>query len=246
MKTSLGTAALAFVLLLSACGDGDGNLSSEAVNQNAPLPQIAAPNGGDWTQAVSQTADGGILLGNPDAPVKLVEYASFTCPHCATFSEEATTSLRDTYIRSGQVSWEFRSFIRNAPDVAFSMLSFCQAPAAFLRTTEQIFEQQQELVGGIDEAEAQRIQALPPEAQIAPLARAMELDTFFARRGMPETRFNECLGDRAAVQRLTDATNRAMSEMEVQGTPTFFINGEKQDVSEWEALQPRLRAAIGG
>jgi protein-disulfide isomerase len=74
----------------------------------------------------------------------------------------------------------------------------------------------------------------------------MELDTFFARRGMNETRFNECLADRAAVQRLTDNTNRAMSELQVQGTPTFFINGEKQDVGEWGALQPRLRAAIGG
>ena len=77
------------------------------------------------------------------------------------------------------------------------------------------------------ENEAQSLQALPPERQIAPLARAMDLDTFFARRGLPESRFNQCLGDGQAVQQLTDQTNRAVSELQVQGTPTFFINGER-------------------
>ncbi|HYC82161.1 MAG TPA: thioredoxin domain-containing protein, partial [Solirubrobacterales bacterium] len=69
---------------------------------------------------------------------------------------------------------------------------------------------------------------------------------FFARRGMPESRFNQCLADSRAVQQLTDMTNRAVNEFQVRGTPTFFINGERQDVSEWSALEPRLRAAIGG
>ena len=71
-------------------------------------------------------------MGNPDAPVKLVEYASLTCPHCARISPtKATAALRDTYVRSGQVSWEFRHFLLNAPDLALSLLARCQPPAAF-------------------------------------------------------------------------------------------------------------------
>ena len=243
MKSMLTAGAAALALLLAGCGDGGGNNQAAAAD-NIPLKQIPAPNG-DWTQAVAKTPEGGFRMGNPDAPVKLVEYASMTCPHCASFSEAATGPLRDTYVRSGQVSWEFRNFLLGAPDVAMSVASRCQPPTAFFRTIEQMFAQQQEFVGAIDESEAQRIQPLPPEQQIAPLARAMDLDTFFARRGMPEARFNQCLADRAAIQRLTDMTSRAVSEFQVQGTPTFFINGEKQDVSDWGTLEPRLRAAIG-
>lgn len=246
MKAGFSAMTLAVALILAGCGEEGGDLTAAAANSNAPIPQIPAPNNGDWSQVVSQTEDGGFRMGNPDAPVKLVEYASMTCPHCASFSEDATGPLRDDYIRSGQVSWEFRNFLLGAPDVALSVLLRCQPPGAFFRTGEQIFAQQREFLEAIDEQEGQRIQPLPPEQQIAPLARAMDLDTFFARRGMPEARFNECLADRAAIQRLTDMTSRAVSELQVQGTPTFFINGEKQDVSEWGALEPRLRAAIGG
>jgi protein-disulfide isomerase len=247
MKAGFSALTLAVALILSGCGgDEGGNLSAAGGNTSTPLPQIPAPNNGNWSQVVSQTEDGGIRMGNPDAPVKLVEYASLTCPHCASFSEEATAPLRDTYIRSGQVSWEFRNFLLGAPDVALSVLARCQPPAAYFGTIEQIFAQQQELIGGIDEAETQRIQPLPPEQRIAPLARAMDLDTFFARRGMPEARFNQCLANRQGIQQLEDMTSRAVSELQVSGTPTFFINGEKQDVSEWSALEPRLRAAIGG
>jgi protein-disulfide isomerase len=245
MKAALNFGALALAFTVAACGES-GNSLSEAANSNAPLPQIAAPNNGDWTQMVTQT-EGGYLMGNPDAPVKLVEYASLACPHCAAFSEQGAGPLRDTYVRSGQVSWEYRHFLLNAPDVAFTLLARCQPPAAFFGTAEAMFRQQSEFFSALDEAESRRISALPPEQQIEPLARAMDLDTFFARRGMPGSRFSECLNDRQSVQQITDMTNRASSEQQVRGTPTFLINGEKQDetVGTWATLEPRLRAALG-
>lgn len=246
MKATTGFGAIALALTLAACGESGNNLSSTAANTSAPLPQIPAPNNGDWTEVVTQTPTG-FRMGNPEAPVRLVEYASLACPHCKEFSEAATPALRDNYIRSGQVSWEFRHFLLNAPDVAFTVLARCQPPAAFFRTIEQMFQQQSEFFAAIDDAEGQRIGALPPEQQAEPLARAMDLDTFFARRGMPEARFSQCLSDRRNVQAVTDMTNRAASEQQVTGTPTFFINDEKQDatIATWAALEPRLRAALG-
>ena len=80
----------------------------------------------------------------------------------------------------------------------------------------------------------------------ATLARAMELDTFFARRGMPEGRFNQCLADSQGIQELTDMSNRGATEEGVTGTPTFFINGTKQEVNQWRDLEPQIRTAIGG
>jgi len=245
-RTSLS--AIALVLALAACGGGGNNIAGEAANLAAPLPQIAAPNNGDWREVVTQT-ENGFLMGNPQAPVRLVEYASLACPHCKDFSEQGTPALRDNYVRSGQVSWEFRHFLLNAPDVSFTVLARCQPPAAFFRTIEQMFAQQSEFFAAIDEAESQRIGAMPPEQQAEPLARAMDLDTFFARRGMPEARFSQCLSDRANIQAVTDMTSRAAAPgpNQVTGTPTFFINDEKQDatIGSWATLEPLLRAALG-
>ena len=85
MKAQISIGALALGLMLSGCGGSeDGNLAS--VNTSAPLTQIAAPNNGSWTEIVSETPEGGYRMGNPDAPVKLVEYASITCPHCGEFA----------------------------------------------------------------------------------------------------------------------------------------------------------------
>lgn len=245
MKAVFSTAALAGALLVAGCGDEGGDLNAAAANQNAPLEQIAAPNNGDWREVVTAT-DEGFLMGNPDAPVKLVEYASLTCPHCARFSMEATQALRDTYIRSGQVSWEFRNFILSAPDAAVSMAARCLSPSAFFPTVEQLYAQQAEWMGRIDAAESQAIAAMPPTQQLPALGRALEMDGFFARRGMTETRFNQCIGDQAGAERLAEMNRAAAERHSIRGTPTFLINGETQNVTEWSALEPQLRSAIGG
>jgi protein-disulfide isomerase len=250
MKAQISTGALALALLLGGCGGGSDETTANASgNATAPAPvaqPIPAPNGGDWTQVVSTTPDGGYLMGNPDAPVKLIEYGSLICPHCADFSRDGTAPLRDTYVRSGRVSWEFRNFLLGPQDVPLSILATCQPPAAFFATIEQVFEQQREILSSIDEAEAAQLGPLPPEQQIAPLARAMDLDTFFARRGMPESRFSQCLADPQNAQRLTNMTDKAARELQVTGTPTFFINGTiLENVGNWATLEPRLRAAVG-
>ncbi|HEX8364996.1 MAG TPA: thioredoxin domain-containing protein [Allosphingosinicella sp.] len=244
MKTVTGAALAAFSLMLAGCGDGDGAAN---VSSQGPIPQIAAPNNGDWTQVVSRTPEGGTRIGNPNAPVKLVEYGSLTCPACKAFSDTATQSLRDTYVRSGQVSWEFRHLIiHGAADVVLAMLSDCQPQSAFFRTIEDLYEQQPEIVSRFEESEQRQIGAMPADQQVAAAARAMEVGGFFAQRGLPEGRQNQCLANQQAIQQLADSTNRAFSQEGVAGTPTFFLNGDKLDVSNWRDLEPLLRDRIGG
>ena len=60
-----------------------------------PVEAVPAPNGGDWSTIVSATPEGGFVMGNPNAPVKLVEFGSMTCPHCAEFDEAAMKPLTD-------------------------------------------------------------------------------------------------------------------------------------------------------
>jgi protein-disulfide isomerase len=253
MKSVSLIAVSALAIVLAGCNRSGGDLNAAAnesqvtVNQ-APLNRIAAPNNQDWTQVVSRTPEGGFRMGNPNAPVQLIEYASLTCPHCREFSEAGSAALRDTYVRSGQVSWEFRNFVLNGPDMALSILARCQPEGGFFGTMEQIYARQSELLSAIDETEQRQLQALPPEQVIPPLARAMDLEAFFARRGMPSAAFNQCISNPQAVQQLTEMTNRAAAPgpMQITGTPTFVLNGEKLEVNTWPDIEARLRAAIGG
>ena len=250
MKAKLSTGAVALTLFLSGCGGEEGgNFSAAAANDAAPLTQIAAPNNGDWTQVVSETPEGGYRMGNPDAPVKLVEYASITCPHCAEFAEAATEPLENRYVRSGQVSWEYRPFMLFPSDPAVFALLRCQGATPFFRLTEQLYATQAEWSGRLQTLspeQAQQLQNMAPSAQAAGIIEVTQLGAFFRQRGMPEARVNSCLADASGYERLAEMTRRGAQEDDVTGTPTFIINGDKADASDWSALEQRLRSAIGG
>jgi protein-disulfide isomerase len=246
---SIGLLALA----LAGCGsggDGSGsNLSSATGANSAPLRQIAAPNNGDWTETVTMTDRGGFLMGNPNAPVKLLEYASITCPHCAEFSEQGGATLRDRYVRSGQVSWEYRPYMIFPTDPGVFMLLRCLGPTAFFRVSEQLYADQRNWAGrlqSLSEDQAQQLENLPAVQKAAALVHLTGLDQFFRQRGLPEARMNACIADANNLQQLGEITRRASEEDQVTGTPTFIINGNKTEAGTWAQLEPLLRNAIGG
>src|SRR5687767_9431026 len=158
-----GAAALA--LCVAGCGGGDEGNAVAPPPGGQKIAPIAPPAGSDWTQMVTQTAEGGYRLGNPDAPVKLVEYGSYGCSHCALFDAEATEPLKN-YIRSGRVSWEFRSFMIFPSDPAVSVLASCRGPDAYFTLKEQLYATQAEWMGKLGEwlnqNQAQVQQMSPP------------------------------------------------------------------------------------
>jgi len=249
MKAVLALGAAALALALAGCGGGAGNNVAATANNAAPIPQIAAPNNGDWAEVATMTDRGSYLLGNPNAPVKLVEYASITCPHCAEFTEVASTPLRERYVRSGQVSWEYRPYMIFPTDPGVFLLLHCLGPQPFFRVAEQLYADQSNWVARIQalpQEQLQQLEGLAPAQKAAALVRAAGLDQFFRQRGLPEARMNTCLADDAALQQLQQISTRASSEDGVTGTPTFIVNGDKLETSDWPDLEARLRAAIGG
>ena len=244
MKSMLAAGAAALALFLTGCGDGGGNAQVPA---DTPLKQIAAPSG-DWTQTVVKTPEGGYRMGNPDAPVKLVEYGSLGCPHCAEFEEQAGPALRDTYVKSGQVSWEFRTYLLFPTDPGVSILLNCQSESAFFPLVEQLYKEQSSWMSRIQGLPQEQLQALgtmPPREAAAAVVRAGGLDEFFRQRGMPAAQIQSCLADPAGFENVA-GIKRKGDEAGVNGTPTFFINGELyQGSANWTGLEPALRAAIG-
>ena len=248
MNFRIGAGTLALALTLAACGDDAGN-EAAAPNMTAPLTSIPAPNNANWTEIVTQTTEGGYRMGNPDAPVKLVEYASITCHVCADFSEEGSERLKNEYVRSGQVSWEYRPFMLFPSDPGIFMLLRCMGPGPFFRLAEQLYVDQETWAArlqALPEDQLQQIRALPPEQAAAAYVRAAEVDQFFRQRGMSQARIDSCYSAEQ-LEQLTAITERGANQENVRGTPTFFINGEiVPGVANWAGLEPILRQRIGG
>lgn len=240
MKLSLFALPL---LALAACGQTDGNSTKAA----SPVAATPPPAGTEWASTVVETADGGFLMGNPAAPIKLVEYASLTCSHCSTFVQVASEPLKTKYVSSGKVSYELRNYVRDPIDMAATLLARCGGATPFHALSDQILLDQQNWMGRVQamgQPEYERIQALAPAQQFAALAKATGLDEFARARGVGAQQAAQCFGDAAEVDKLVKMRERANTEFKLQGTPTFMINGQVvPDTASWEALEPKLRAA---
>lgn len=236
-------AALALLAGIAAC---DSSTPSEAAGT---AKQGAATKGvRDWTQVTAATPEGGYRIGNPDAKVKLVEYGSIWCSHCREFHEAAMASLKRDYVATGNVSYELRTFVLNGPDLAATLLVRCGGQPTFWRSVDTFFTRQQEWQQkfvSLPQSEVQRLQSLPQDRQILAYADAAGLDDFVKPQGVTKARFEQCLTNKAEIDRLSAMNNEGITKFNVQGTPTFIINGEKVDgAADWATLEPKLRAAL--
>lgn len=239
--------ALGALALLAGCGSGgDGNVSAPA-NSIAAAP---APAGQDWTQTVSQTPEGGFVMGNPAAPLKLVEYGSRTCPTCGAFGQTGMRPLEENYVKSGKVSYEFRDFlVHGPPDFAASLLGRCAGAAPFFPILEQMYIDQPKFLdaqmAAANDQAFLRSTATATPAQIATAwADRMGYVEFVKQRGVTEAQARACLTDEKAIEALTRMTQDASEKRDVTGTPTFFLNGKKlENVVTWSAVEGALKNA---
>ena len=248
MKHLFMAGAAALVLTLASCGGGGGNNGTIAA-PSAPVANVAAPAGQDWTQTVAAT-ERGFLMGNPNAPVKLVEYASITCPHCGEFTTEGGAEGIQNYVRSGRVSWEYRPYMIFPTDPGLFALLRCNGAATFFPLTEQLYADQRNwAMRGQTYLQANEaaVQAMDVQTRAATLVRETGVDAFFRQRGMTQAQINQCLADVRNLQRIADDTEHANQTDAPPGTPTFYINGtQAQNVGLWTQLEPLLRQAVGG
>ncbi len=208
----------------------------------------AAPAGG-WTEQVTRTADGGFLMGNPNAPVKLIEYGSRTCPHCGHFTEEGVPLLKSKYIANGKVSYEFRDFAIHAPDLAAILLGQCNGPSTFFPILEQMMADQKNTLPKLEklpDSFTQSLNGKTPTQQAAMWADQLGYLGFVGQRGVPEAKGRACLADQKAVDTLIAHMNDGVKRYNVSGTPAFVINGSAvPNVYDWASLEPALKTALG-
>jgi protein-disulfide isomerase len=202
----------------------------------------APPARQNWNSVVTETAQGGHLVGNPDAAVKLVEYVSYTCPHCAHFEVEADGPLRLTFISPGKGSIEYRPLLRNKIDVAVSLLAAC-GPASKFRANHAMFLRRQSTWYGEVRPEQEQRWASPDfGTSMRAIASDLKLYDLMVARGYTRPELDRCLSDKAAGSKLAEQTQFALEKLNVNATPSFLINGELQEAHDWSGLRPRLAA----
>ena len=233
-------------LLATACNAEKGAATNSGAEVSAkPVP---APNNGDWSTIVSRSPEGGFVMGNPNAKVKLVEFGSLTCPHCAEFEHQGGQALVDNYVKKGLVSWEFRNYVRDPFDMTATLLARCGGEASFFGLTRNLYTDQKEWIGKIqaaDEATLQALQAMQPAQQFSAIADLGGLKQYASMRGVPRAKGEQCLANEVEINKLVQMNTDAGTTYNIPGTPSFLINGALvEQTASWDKLEPAIKDAL--
>ena len=237
------TLATVLALGLAACGD---DAAEETTTRAEAYQPIAAPAGTQWTETVAITPEGGWKLGNPEAPITLVEYGSLTCPACAAFSQEGMAPLTQQYVASGRVSYEFRSVpLHGAIDLLLTRILQCGPKEAAIPLAEQVWGNLNQVLEPVqaNQAALQQAMTLPEDQRFVAYAQAAGLYDFFAARGVSVDQARQCLSDFPAIKSLAEKIQGQADTDSINGTPTFILNGRNIGSLRWPEVEANLQNA---
>ena len=149
------------------------------------------------------------FIGNPDAPVTIIEYASLSCNHCAEFHLNTLPKIKEEYIDSGKVRFVFRDFPLNLPALYGSMVLKC-VPEDFRYAYQEALYQLQNTWVIRESAKSNK-----------------ELFKIMQSGGMSKEEFDNCISNTELEQKILQVLMDAQEEFDIKSTPTFIINGEK-------------------
>lgn len=242
MKKSIIVLSALMTIALASCGDKEGASSTAKIEAGATVPP---PAGKSWSEVVTRTKDGGYLMGNPAAKVSVVEFASFTCPHCRDFAEQSHADV-EAMVDTGKMSFELRPYVRDPVDMTVALLAGCNGPEAFYPLSRQLFANQETMFERL-QAAGEKVEALskePAEKRFAGMAELTGLIEFVKQRGLPEDKARQCLADTGQVDAAVKGVEAANSQYEITGTPTVLINNEVvPDGAQWQVVKNRLKEA---
>ena len=172
---------------------------------------------------------GEMIMGAENAPVTIVEYASMTCSHCASFAVTTLPELKKRYIDAGKVRYILREFPLDPLAAAGFMLARCASQSdatKYFALVDTLFHQQNVWV---------------VQKPIEPLK------TIARQAGLSEQAFDACLANQGMLDKIEAVRKQASEKLGVTSTPTFFINGEKRPgaltIEELtKAIEPYLKA----
>jgi protein-disulfide isomerase len=189
---------------------------------------LAACSGGGSKSAVGTDQD--MTMGDPKAPVQVIEYASVTCPHCARYNSGDFPALKKQYIDTGKVHYVFREVLIHPQfDGPAYLLAGCVSKDKYFNVIDAIMRGQSEyyapnIVNGpnADEAISQAFRSV--------LLRTAE------SQGLSDDQALKCMSDAAAADKLSTRLQAEAKQYDVDSTPTFVVNGKKVAAPEGQEM----------
>ena len=160
-----------------------------------------------------------LFIGDKDAPVKITEYASFTCPHCATFHTEVLPMLKRDYINTGKVLLEYREVYFDGPGLWASLLARCQGNQKYFPMIELIYKKQREWASGNRENIIKGLLSIGRQA------------------GLTDEKSRDCMENNKMAEDLIEIFQKNTKEDNISSTPSFIINGELIKNMSYEDLK---------
>lgn len=219
LKTTLGAVAL-----IAAAGLGLWSMAPRDTSLT-PFPSANAQEAPAADAAAIELKD--MTLGQEDAPITLIEYASFTCPHCATFHATVFKNLKTDYIDTGKVKFVYREVFFDRYGLWAGMIARCGGDMRFFGISEILYDTQQEWAASDD-----------PNVVVG------NLKKIGRTAGMEDAQMDACLKDGAMAQALVDRFEAQMKEYDVKGTPTVIINGTTHSNMTYAELKVILDAEL--
>lgn len=200
--------------------------AAPAASENAA--STAAPTVEDTASAQTDAETPAIeikdfSLGSPDAKVEIVEYASFTCPHCANFHATVWPQLKADYIDTGKVRFTYREVYFDRYGLWAALVARCGGEMRYFGIVDMLFEQQQEWAASED-----------PNVVVG------NLRTIGKASGIDDVTLDACIKDGAKVEAMVAHFEKNMEADGIEGTPTFIIDGEKHSNMSFDDMKAIL------
>lgn len=168
------------------------------------------------------------VLGDANAPVTVIEYASYTCPHCAHFHEDQFKQLKAKYIDTGKVKFIHREVYFDRYGLWGGLLASCGGDIRYFGIAGQLYDTQKTWIGSGDPAEI-----------------IANLTTLGKSAGLSEDEITACLNDKDMATRLVATYQKHAGDDGVNATPTLFVNGVKYSNMSFDKLASIIDAQLG-
>lgn len=223
------------------------SLAAAPPAKKAAAPAAKRPAAANWNAVVVRTASGTHLLGNPNARVKLGEYVSYTCSHCAEFHVASEAALRLNYVQSGNVSVEINHVLRDPVDATIAQLVNCGPSSKFLINHSMFLRSQSKWIGLLARSTpVQRNRWYTGDRAMRMRAVASDFHFYdmMATRGYDRMTLEKCINDNALAERLANIS-AASNKLGIDHTPSFTLDGALLlGTSEWNLLEPQIAARL--
>ena len=202
-------------------------LATYFVYSGGPSETVSGGTSGSLKVEITPTDH---TLGNPKAPITIVEYGAPVCPHCAHWNEDVFPQLKKAYIDTGKVHYVFRVFPLSSLDVAVEAMARCLPKESYFQFIDMMFRNQPKW-----DPDGYRI----PDVHAA-------LVNMGRIAGMSADKVDSCITNKAENQKIAAVGEHAQKAYGINSTPSFIVNGElaSDKIVTWQGAQDYLNGLL--